>query len=129
MQIDCYGFEATSQWFKRRTRYGNIRTVTDFIDKHYAEDLSLNALIGMSGLSKNNFIKAFRNAFSMTPWHYLTTIRQNAVRTLLEKTDMLLSDIAAQTGFFDQSHLTRIFKKERGMTPGEYRRRHNKQGH
>ena len=45
-------------------------------------------------------------------------------RKLLETTDMLLSDIAVETGFFDQSHLTRIFKKERGMTPGEYRRNH-----
>ena len=43
---------------------------------------------------------------------------------LLETTDKLLADIAAETGFFDQSHLTRVFKKERGMTPGEYRHRH-----
>ena len=52
-------------------------------------------------------------------------MRVNAVRALLENTDKLLSGIAAETGFFDQSHLTRIFKKERGVTPGLCRRRHN----
>lgn len=105
-------------------RYGKIRTVAEYIGKHFAEELNLETLIGLSGLSKNLFIKAFHEAFSMTPWHYLTTIRLNAVRRLLETTDKPLADIAAETGFFDQSHLTRVFKKERGMTPGEYRRQH-----
>ena len=59
---------------------------------------------------------------------YLTTIRLNAVRKLLETTDKLVSEIAAETGFFDQSHLTKIFKRERGITPGEYRRHHRANG-
>ena len=46
-------------------------------------------------------------------------------REVLETTDRLLTDIAVETGFFDQSHLTRVFKKERGMTPGTYRRKHS----
>ena len=105
-------------------RYGQVRKVTQFIEKHYSEDIRLEQLIKLSGMSKNTFIRAFSDIFNMTPWHYLTTIRLNAVRKLLETTDKLLADIAAETGFFDQSHLTRVFKKERGMTPGEYRHRH-----
>ena len=54
----------------------------------------------------------------------MNTIRLNAARRLLEKTDRLVSDIAVATGFFDQSHFTKIFKRERGVTPGEYRRHH-----
>ena len=105
-------------------RYGQVRAVSEFVEKHYAEEIRLEQLITLSGMSKNTFIRAFSDVFNMTPWHYLTTIRLNAVRKLLETTDKLLSDIAAETGFFDQSHLTRVFKKERGMTPGEYRRQH-----
>lgn len=104
--------------------YGLIRTVSQYIDQHYAEDLRLEQLISMSGMSKNKFIQSFSAVFNMTPWHYLTTIRLNAVRKSLETTDKLLSEIALESGFFDQSHMTRIFKKERGITPGEYRRRH-----
>ena len=106
-------------------RYGQVRTVSKFIEEHYAEDIRLERLVSISGLSKNSFIRTFASVFNMTPWQYLTTIRLNAVRKLLETTDKLLADIAAETGFFDQSHLTRVFKKERGMTPGAYRRRHH----
>lgn len=105
-------------------RFGSIRLVSQYVERHYAEDLRLEPLVKMSGLTKNNFITVFTRTFNMTPWHYITTIRLNAVRKLLETTDLTLSLIAAETGFFDQSHLTRVFKKERGMTPGEYRRRH-----
>lgn len=106
-------------------RYGQVRRVSEFVEKHYAEDIRLEQMIAISGMSKNTFIRVFTDIFNMTPWHYLTTIRLNAVRKLLETTDKLLVDIAAETGFFDQSHLTRVFKKERGMTPGEYRRKHS----
>lgn len=105
-------------------RYGHVRTVSTFVEEHYAEDIQLKDLISLSGMSKNTFIRTFSNVFNMTPWHYLTTIRLNAARKLLETTDMLISDIATETGFFDQSHLARVFKRERGMPPGEYRRRH-----
>lgn len=105
-------------------RYGQMRAVSQFVEQHYAEPLHLDQLVTISGMSKSSFIRTFSDIFNTTPWHYLTTIRLNAVRTLLETTDELLSEIAARTGFFDQSHLTRVFKRERGITPGEYRRRH-----
>ena len=106
-------------------RYGQVvRNVSQFVEEHYPEDIRLEQLIALSGMSKNTFIRAFSDVFNMTPWHYLTTIRLNAVRRLLETTGKRLADIATETGFFDQSHLTRVFKKERGMTPGDYRRQH-----
>jgi AraC-like DNA-binding protein len=43
---------------------------------------------------------------------------------MLEETDKLISDIAGESGFYDQSHFTKTFFRERGLTPGEYRRRH-----
>lgn len=112
----------------RRTddrRYGQMRLVAQYVETHYAEEISLKSLIDLTGFSKNGFIRMFTTTFNMTPWRYLTTIRLNAARKLLETTDKLLADIAAETGFFDQSHLTRVFKKERGMTPGTYRRKHS----
>lgn len=105
-------------------RYGQMRLVAQYVETHYAEEITLQTLIDLTGFSKNGFIRTFAATFNMTPWKYLTTIRLNEARKLLETTDKLLADIAAETGFFDQSHLTRVFKKERGMTPGEYRRHH-----
>ena len=118
-------YRLTSDNETSASRYGQIRSIAQYIEAHHAEDLQLEQMISMSGMSKNKFIRSFSDVFNMTPWHYLTTIRLNAVRNLLETTDKLISVIAAETGFFDQSHLTRTFKKERGMTPGEYRRNHH----
>ena len=41
---------------------------------------------------------------------------------MLDTTDLPLSEIAARCGFYDQSHLTHVFRQKRGVTPGEYRR-------
>ena len=60
--------------------------------------------------------------FSRNASNYITTIRLNAARKLLSTTKKSVTDIAAEVGFFDQSHFTRAFKRERGITPGQYRR-------
>jgi len=106
------------------SRYGRIRSVATYVEAHYDEAITIPQMVEMTGLSETVFKQTFAKVFSMTPGHYLTTIRLNAVRHMLETTDKLLSEIAAETGFFDQSHLSRTFKRERGMTPGEYRRKH-----
>ena len=87
----------------------------------------LETLVALAGMSTSRFECIFVETFGMPPLRYVNLMRVNAARSLLENTDKLLSEIATETGFFDQSHLTRVFKKERGITPGQYRRLHNKQ--
>ena len=108
-------------------RYGQMRRVADFITAHYAENMRLETLVALAGMSTSRFECIFVETFGMPPLRYVNLMRVNAARSLLENTDKLLSEIATETGFFDQSHLTRVFKKERGITPGQYRRLHNKQ--
>jgi transcriptional regulator GlxA family with amidase domain len=50
--------------------------------------------------------------------------RINAARTLLETTDKLLTDIAAETGFYDHAHFVKTFKRIVGTTPSRYRKQH-----
>ncbi|MBO4527534.1 MAG: helix-turn-helix domain-containing protein [Victivallales bacterium] len=104
--------------------HGRMRSVTEWIAEHYAEHISLSQLAEMVGTSEPNFRRQFSHVFGISPGRYLTTIRLNAARKLLETTDKLVSEIAVETGFWDQSHLTKLFKRERGITPGEYRRKH-----
>ena len=58
----------------------------------------------------------------MPPGRYILTARLNAARQLLETSNTLVADIATACGFYDQSHLTKAFIRERGVTPGTYRR-------
>ena len=105
-------------------RYGRMRKVAAFIAENYARKLPLEELAALAGMSESRFKHVFAQTFAATPGHYIATIRLNAARRLLEDTDDLVADIATATGFFDQSHLTRTFVRERGITPGEYRRKH-----
>lgn len=104
--------------------HGRMKRVTEWIARHYAGSVSMSRLAIIAETSEPNFRRQFANVFGMSPGRYVTTIRLNAARHLLETTNRLVSDIAAATGFFDQSHFTKIFKRERGVTPGQYRAAH-----
>ena len=95
-----------------------------YIQEHYTEEIALEQLAQMAGSSVSHFVRIFTKTLEMSPNRFIVTTRINAARKLLETTDMLISDIAHETGFYDQSHMTRAFKAFRKTTPGEYRRNH-----
>ncbi|MFY8105456.1 MAG: helix-turn-helix transcriptional regulator, partial [Elstera sp.] len=74
-------------------------------------------------LSTNYFCQAFRNTFGRSPHAYLIWRRLERVQQILRTTDRSLSDVALECGFSDQPHLTRLFRQNFGVTPGEWRRR------
>lgn len=104
--------------------YDRIKNVIAHIDAHYAEQISLADLAKIASLSQTQFRRLFLRVMEMTPGRYITTIRLNAARKLLTTTDMLISDIATEVGFWDQSHFVKAFKRERALTPSQYRKRH-----
>ena len=102
--------------------YGNMKKAVAYIDAHYAENISIADIARESGYSESQFRRIFGRVISKSPNNYITTIRLNAARKLLTTTKKSVTEIAAEVGFFDQSHFTRAFKRERGITPGQYRR-------
>lgn len=115
-------YRLTAETKNGTRRYRNLRKVSDHIQSHYAESIRLADLASMAGMSQSTFIRSFRSVFGTSPTQYVVNTRINAARKLLETTDLLLSDIALECGFFDQSHMTKVFQASRGITPGEYRR-------
>lgn len=73
-------------------------------------------------LSRAYFIRAFAKTTGRTPHQWLLEQRTAQARNLIEATGLPLSDIAAICGFADQSHLSRVFQKTVGMSPGAWRR-------
>lgn len=104
--------------------HGRLKNVVAYIQTHYTEEISLQQLAKMTGSSVSQFKRIFTKTLEMSPGRYIVNTRMNAARKLLETTDKLLSDIAQEVGFYDQSHMTRAFKTLRHVTPGEYRRKH-----
>ena len=98
-----------------------IRVARDFIDENYADEIGLDVLAGMSRLSRHHFIRAFKRETGMTPHAYVTDRRVREARKLLAG-GMAPAGAAAACGFYDQSHLNRLFKARIGVTPGAFRK-------
>lgn len=120
--LHAYRLDAKSAADTRR--YRQLRDAVEHLRAHYTEQTPIAELARLSQLSETAFKRSFKAIFGTTPGRYLLVLRLNAARELLEKTDRTLADIAIETGFFDQSHFSRLFTRERGLTPGAYRRRH-----
>lgn len=82
---------------------------------------TLDDLAALAGLSRFQFLRAFRRETGLTPHAYLIDARVRRARTLLRRGEAP-ADVAAACGFADQAHFTRAFKARMGVTPGAFRR-------
>jgi len=103
--------------------FQELMPVVQHVDRHYAAPISIADMAALAGLSSTHFNRRFRHLLRMTPSQYLRTVRVQHARGLLTTTDKPLAEIAALTGFTDQSHFTRRFRETTGLTPDAYRRR------
>ena len=91
-----------------------------FLERNYAERVSLDQICACAGLSKSALLRAFTRSKGVTPYRYLETVRINQAKRLLEQ-GTAPAEAALATGFSDQSHFTNFFSMFIGMTPGAYR--------
>ncbi len=93
----------------------------DYIDAHFSSGIGLDTLANLSALSRHHFIRAFKRELGLTPHAYVTDRRVREARKLLA-VGISPADAAVQCGFYDQSHLNRVFKARIGVTPGAFAR-------
>lgn len=96
------------------------RRVEDYVEASLAEPIRLDDLARLAGLSAFHFQRMFRASFGLSP-HGFTRRRRVERARLMLRTGEPIAAIAAACGFGDQSHLTRVFKSETGLTPAAYR--------
>ena len=97
-----------------------VRQVREYLEAHYAEDVSLAQLGVLTSRSSFQLARAFSKAFGLPPHAYLESIRVERARDLL-KSGMSVVDTALSVGYSDQSHFTHRFRRHTGITPGQYR--------
>ena len=95
--------------------------ILDYIDIHYAEKLSLEAIAKSTGFSKYHFARLFKEYTNTTFYDYLIYKRIKVVEELLANPDLSITDIALLSGFSSISTFNRIFRKIKNCTPTEYR--------
>lgn len=96
-----------------------LRTAIDRMRSEYRRDLQLRDLAAPLGLTPFQLIGLFRRTTGLTPHAYLTQVRLAAACRGLRQ-GLPIADVAAETGFYDQSALTRHFKRCYGITPRQF---------
>lgn len=101
-----------------------VETIRDYLSANYAENISLSELASLTNLSPFHLLRVFRKQTGVPPHEFQTQLRINQASRLLRQ-GYSIADAALETGFFDQSHLTRNFKRITGMTPKYYSKHSN----
>ncbi len=99
-----------------------IRRVREYLQEYYSEDITLNRLAQVAQLSSYYLSRVFHAEVGITLREYQLQVRIDRAKSLLAS-GMTARQVAAETGFVDQSHLTRYFKRLVQTTPGSYRLR------
>lgn len=94
----------------------------ELLSEHLAEGIRLDELSQACSLSSSAFLRAFRKTMGIAPHQWLLARRVERACELIQAGDLPLSEIALCAGFSDQSHLTRVFSQQVGVSPGAWRR-------
>ncbi len=97
-----------------------LHRARSYIITHFDEQISLRDLTKVSGLSTYYLLRSFRAAFGITPYEFLINLRVEHAKQLLAQ-GQAIAQVAYDTGFYDQSHLNKHFKRLSGFTSGQYR--------
>lgn len=99
----------------------SLQRAREYIHAHFAENLTLAQVAHAAGVHPVYLGQVFRQEFGETLGEYLNRIRVRVAAGLLANSDLALSAVALDLGFYDQSHFTRIFRQITGATPGMFR--------
>jgi AraC family transcriptional regulator len=98
------------------------KKLTQHIDEHLPDEISLSSLAQLVQLSPYHFSRAFKQSFGMPPHRYLTSRRIERAKTLLAERKLSVTEIGHGVGFSETSSFTAAFRKVTGGTPTDYRR-------
>jgi len=112
--------------FREPSSYGGLsraqcRLLTEYVEGNLDRNISLADLAGVVQLSVFHFMRKFRADFGCPPHAYVMQRRMEHARRQLARRDIPLKVVAANCGFSDQSHMTRLFRRLLGTTPAGYR--------
>jgi len=99
----------------------SLQRAREYVHAHFAENLTLAQVARAAGVHPVYLGQIFRQEFGQTMGEYLNRIRVRAAAEQLAGSDLPLSAIALDFGFYDQSHFTRVFRQFTGATPGVFR--------
>ncbi len=107
----------------QRSQFGELTDVVTYLESHFTEELSMADVAKANDLSATRFNELFQSMLRMSPTQYVLALRIEHARQMLVQTDRTIADIGVAVGFYDQSHFTKRFGRQMGLTPLAYRKR------
>ena len=99
--------------------------IKDYIDRNYKKDISAKDVAGILGYSDVYFSKVFKQLFDDNFINYLTKIRIDRAKLLLKDVSFNIKEVGKSVGYADSNYFTKVFKRSVGMSPSEYKSKHN----
>lgn len=99
-----------------------IMNITRYLQEHLSEEISLSVLAEEFHLSTQYISQLFKSEIGVNFLAYLTNIRMEKAKNLLLTTSLPITEVAEQSGYGDYRVFTKVFRKNEGITPSQYRR-------
>lgn len=99
----------------------NLQIIEDYLQDNFSENIKLDTLSQISGLSKYYLIRLFKSKHRIPPHTYQILLRINFAKREIKK-QRIISEVAQDAGFYDQSHFTKLFRHYVGATPEVYQK-------
>jgi AraC family transcriptional regulator len=106
-----------------------LEKAREMLHSRHAESLSLADIAKAVAIHPVHLTQEFRRFFGMPVGEYVRSIRVQEARVMLIKSERPLAAIAAHSGFYDQAHFSKVFKKQTGVTPAAFRKLFGRTAH
>lgn len=104
-----------------------VKQALRYIDRYFYQDLTLTCVSEQVHMHPNYFGTLFKKETGVSYLSYLTSVRMDKAKELLDKTDLKIYEIGQIVGYYSPKHFAKLFKKHTNMTPNEYRERKRSQ--
>ncbi|MCJ8011880.1 response regulator [Paenibacillus sp. KQZ6P-2] len=99
-----------------------IHDIAHYLENHYAEDISLQDMAARFFLSREYISRRFKQEFCVNISDFLAGVRIDKAKLLLLNPQLRISQVAEMVGYQDEKYFSKVFKKQEGRTPNEYRK-------
>jgi len=102
----------------------HLRRARDHADRHYTEQLDLETLAGVAGLSKHHFQRTFTAAYGISPSAHVSQRRIERAQDLLRATNLTVTEVCHAVGFSSLGSFSSTFHRVVGESPSEFQQRY-----
>lgn len=99
-----------------------VKKISEYIEENYNKDISLVQVANYIGFSSFYLSKLIKENLEINYVTYVTTIRIQKAKQLLEENELNVSEVAYEVGYSEPKYFSNVFKRMVGMTPSEYRK-------